>query len=84
VAEVVEGPPSKDEALSSNPSTAKNKKEFFSPFSFLFLKCGYWSQAWWHMPIIPATWEVAIRRSRFEASLGKKVSEIPSQQTSQV
>jgi hypothetical protein len=34
------------------------------------------------MSIILATWEVEIRRIVFETSLGKKVSEIPSQQTS--
>jgi hypothetical protein len=27
----------------------------------------------WFMPLIPATWEVEIRGSQFEASLGKAI-----------
>jgi hypothetical protein len=34
------------------------------------------SRTWWLMPVIPAIWEAG--RSRFEASLGKKVCETPS------
>jgi hypothetical protein len=30
----------------------------------------------WHMPIIPATWEVEIGGFRYEASPDKKLSEI--------
>jgi hypothetical protein len=33
-------------------------------------------QVWWHIPEIPATWELEIRASEFETSpAGKKVSE---------
>jgi hypothetical protein len=33
---------------------------------------GIQSWAWWLMPVIPGTWEVRLRVSRFQGSLGKK------------
>jgi hypothetical protein len=31
-------------------------------------------QVQWHMPAIPATWEVKVRGSQFEASVAKKLA----------
>jgi hypothetical protein len=42
------------------------------------------SQAWWCMPVIPATQEAEIGGSEFESSWGKKVGRPPIQQISQV
>jgi hypothetical protein len=44
-------------------------------------KEGRW--VWWLIPVIPATQETEIRKIRFKASPGKKVSKIPSQSISQ-
>jgi hypothetical protein len=39
-------------------------------------------QAWWLMPIIPATWEVEIKRIIVHDYFRQKTRETPSQQVS--
>jgi hypothetical protein len=39
------------------------------------------SQVWWLRPVIPATWEAEIRRTKVQGQIRQKVSEIPYQQS---
>jgi hypothetical protein len=50
----------KVQALSSNPSTARNKTK----------QTPYLSQTWWHIPVIPALERLRQDDHEFEANLG--------------
>jgi hypothetical protein len=39
-------------------------------------------RSWWHKPVIPATWEMEIRKITVEGQPRQKVRETPSQLTS--
>jgi hypothetical protein len=58
----------KVQALSSNPSTEKKKKKLGSVVCTCQPK----------LPSSQATWEAEIRRIKFQASLGKRVCEVPN------
>jgi hypothetical protein len=70
VTRAVEYLPSKQGALSLNPSTTKTNKNSHS------------FREQWLMPIIPATQQVEIRKIMIKGQPGRKVSESPFQQVS--